>query len=72
MDIGTYKHGVYVAINDLPNIMSYLQYKDDVAKATEISIHVHELEESLQDKNDQLRKLVAERGRHMEELYEMK
>ncbi|XP_067927845.1 ELKS/Rab6-interacting/CAST family member 1-like isoform X2 [Watersipora subatra] len=48
------------------------QYKGDVAKATEISIHVHDLEESLQDKNEQLRKLVAERGRHMEELYEMK
>lgn len=43
-----------------------------MAKATEISLHVHELEQSLKEKNDQLRKLVAERGRHMEELYEMK
>lgn len=53
-------------------IRIFWQYKGDVAKATEISIHVHELEASLKEKNDQLRKLVAERGRHMEELYEMK
>lgn len=53
-------------------ILIYLQYKGDVAKATDISTHVHELELSLKEKNDQLRKLVSERSRHMEEVYEMK
>ncbi|KAF6017354.1 brp [Bugula neritina] len=48
------------------------QYKSDVAKATEISLHVHDLEETLKEKNDQLRKLVAERSGHMEEAFEMK
>lgn len=48
------------------------QYKADVAKATEISMHYGEMEKTLQQRNEQIHKMLAEKNRHMEEVYEMK